>query len=127
MVLNRFQGRIVEKIQLSNSNLLLNKGETKTVNYTILPNTAIDKQIIWKSSNPSVASVNEKTGQIVAKSSGTATITAIHNSPFNKYIDSKDIYYCSNKLQESLCNCNKEPSHTNLNFTIEASVTVTVK
>ncbi len=42
--------------------------------YVIQPVTASDKKLIWKSSNPKVATVNAK-GQVTGKAGGTAVIT----------------------------------------------------
>lgn len=42
--------------------------------YVIQPATASDKKLIWKSSNPKVATVNAK-GQVTGKAGGTAVIT----------------------------------------------------
>ena len=53
-------------------------GESLTLEMTIIPSTASDKSVAWKSSNSSVASVS-MTGMVTAKKEGTATITVTTN------------------------------------------------
>lgn len=50
-------------------------GSTIKLNATVLPDTALDKDIIWSSSNPTVASVDQN-GNVTAHSVGTARIYA---------------------------------------------------
>ena len=50
-------------------------GESKKLTVTIMPSNATDKNIIWKSSDESIATVSE-TGEVVAKKDGTVEITA---------------------------------------------------
>ncbi len=49
-------------------------GETLLINKTITPGNATNKNVIWTSSNPSVATVSA--GQVTAVANGTTTITA---------------------------------------------------
>ena len=49
-------------------------GRTRTLVATVLPENATDKRLIWKSSNPKVATVNSK-GVVTGVRRGTATIT----------------------------------------------------
>lgn len=62
-------------IELESSTLSLYTNETHTLAYTVLPENAFNKLVVWKSSNPAVASV-DASGAITGLSVGTATITA---------------------------------------------------
>lgn len=50
-------------------------GKSKTLTATITPSNATDKSITWKSSDESIATVTSN-GEIIAKNSGTVSITA---------------------------------------------------
>lgn len=50
-------------------------GETTSLNVTVLPTNATNKNVLWSSSNPSIVSVNEA-GKLTAHTSGTAVIAA---------------------------------------------------
>lgn len=65
----------VESVSLSKTELSLNKGQTETLVATVLPENATDKNVIWSSSDATVASVGQD-GMVTALKSGTATITA---------------------------------------------------
>ena len=64
----------VEKIELSSDFLAMNVGSSETLIATVYPLNATDAEIIWESSNESVATVDN--GTITALSGGTTTITA---------------------------------------------------
>lgn len=64
----------VTSITLSPSRLTLEAGEQRNITATVLPNNATDKTILWKSSDPLVAAVDN--GTIKAISNGNAAITA---------------------------------------------------
>ena len=64
----------IESIELSIDNTTLQKGERKKLNITILPEEAKNHKVIFNSSNPNVAMVDDE-GNITAISSGEATIT----------------------------------------------------
>lgn len=66
--------RAVESIEISKSNISLYKDESETLSATVLPEDASNKGVIWKSNDEKVATVKE--GVVVAKSKGTAIITA---------------------------------------------------
>lgn len=65
----------VTGITLSKSALTLVEGNTKTLKATVRPKNAANAVVTWKSSDPSVATVDQ-TGLLTAKKQGTATITA---------------------------------------------------
>ena len=64
-----------ESVQISDTHLSMNAGETKNLNANVLPSNATFKGIIWVSDNEEVASVEN--GKVTAKSAGEAIITAI--------------------------------------------------
>lgn len=64
----------VEIITLNKPQLSLVKGATETLTATVLPTTATDKAVTWKSSDTAVATV--KDGIVTAVAAGNATITA---------------------------------------------------
>ena len=64
----------VEGISLDRNTLTLQEGSSYTLTATITPTDATNKLITWTSDNENVATVSN--GRVVAKSSGTATITA---------------------------------------------------
>ncbi len=63
-----------ERIQLSKTGVTLTKGENTTLKATVTPADALNKAVIWTSSNTEVATV-DSTGKVTAKAVGTATIT----------------------------------------------------
>lgn len=62
-----------KKLSLKKTSAVLKKGKSMTVKVTRTPLTATDK-LIFRSSNPKIASVNAK-GKITARKKGTVTIT----------------------------------------------------
>ncbi len=64
----------VESISLSSEKLVLIPGAKEALVATILPATASDKSVEWKSSNEAVATVEN--GEVTAVAEGEATITA---------------------------------------------------
>ena len=66
----------IEKIELSLENAILQKGETKQLQVTILPQEASDHKVIYKSSNTQVATVDNM-GNITAIKEGEAIIQVI--------------------------------------------------
>lgn len=64
----------VNSISLSTSSLTMEIGEQKTIIPTIFPNNATDKTVVWKSENPSIATVEN--GMVKAVSIGTTSISA---------------------------------------------------
>ena len=65
-----------ESISLSTNSVVLTKiGESQKIEVTILPENAVDKSVIWKSSNEQVCSVSQE-GVIVATGVGSTIVTA---------------------------------------------------
>ena len=60
------------KVQLSETNLSINKGETTTLILTVTPQNFTD-EVTWKSSNTNVVTISDA-GVVTAKAAGTATI-----------------------------------------------------
>ena len=65
----------VSSVSLENDNITMGLNDTRTLKAAVLPKEATNKDIIWFSSNPSVATVSEK-GVVTALSLGSADITA---------------------------------------------------
>ena len=68
----------VASITLSDTSLTMQKGETKIITATVLPDTATDKTVSWSVSGSAV-SLSAATGSsvtVTAKDGGTATVTA---------------------------------------------------
>lgn len=63
-----------ESVRLSETELSLSVGETKTLTATVDPDNASNKNISWKSDNESVATVDQD-GNVTAIGSGTAKVT----------------------------------------------------
>ena len=65
----------VEKITLDPTEMTIKKGDTRQIHAQTSPSDAIDSSIIWKSSDPSIASVDNN-GNVTAISGGKTVITA---------------------------------------------------
>ncbi|MGL4982591.1 MAG: Ig-like domain-containing protein [Treponemataceae bacterium] len=59
---------------LSESFVKLEKDSEYTINTRVLPSNATDTTVLWESENPSIASVDERTGTITAHSVGGTTM-----------------------------------------------------
>ena len=64
-----------ESLELSESSLTLNKGETAVLKASVQPEDFADKSVSWKSSDTAIATVDAE-GNVKAVAKGTATITA---------------------------------------------------
>ncbi len=68
-----------EGVSISKSAITIGKGETYSLISEVLPLDATSKNLLWLTSDPSVASV-DRNGKVTAKGVGNATISAItHN------------------------------------------------
>ena len=66
----------VTDVKLNKPQLVLSMGDSTTLVATVLPKDAENKAVIWKSSNTTVATVDNN-GTIIAKEMGITTITVI--------------------------------------------------
>jgi len=64
----------VTSVSLNKTTLALTAGGTETLTATLAPETAINKNVSWTSSNTAIATV-DNTGKVTAVAAGTATIT----------------------------------------------------
>lgn len=71
----------VSGINLNESSINILLGTSEKLTATISPNDATNKDIIWTSSEPSVATI-DSSGKITAKKLGTTTITATSSSGY---------------------------------------------
>lgn len=69
----------VTEIQINEKIKNLEVGESKLLTATITPSNATDKNITWKSSDESVATISSS-GEVVAKKAGTVDITATNSN-----------------------------------------------
>lgn len=65
----------VTGISLNKTADTMKAGSTDTLVATVIPSDAVDKAVVWSSSNPSVATVDQN-GRVIAVGSGKANITA---------------------------------------------------
>ena len=65
----------VTSVQFEEEKIVLTEGDAETLQVTVLPDDADNKDVAWSSSDNSVVTVNEE-GVVEAVSGGTATITA---------------------------------------------------
>jgi uncharacterized protein YjdB len=72
----------VTSVSLNKTSLNLMVGDTETLSATIYPSDATNKNVTWKSSNTSVATV--QSGKVSAVGVGTAQITATTNNGSKK-------------------------------------------
>ncbi len=66
-------------VLLNRSSYSFNKGQSMQLSATVLPSNATNKSVTWKSSKPSVATV-DSTGKVKAIGNGTARITVTTNN-----------------------------------------------
>ena len=63
----------VESVSLDKTSITMTEGDSETLSATVYPDNATNKNVSWRSSNTSVATVNN--GVVTAIKAGTATIT----------------------------------------------------
>lgn len=68
--------KAVKSVKLDKRNTTLKPGKTLRLMATLAPKTALNKKVIWESSNPDIATVTAK-GVVKAKAKGKVKITAI--------------------------------------------------
>ena len=66
---------LVSKIELNKTELILKTGAAETLEVTVTPDNATNKEVTWTSSNTDAATVDGN-GKVTAVSAGTATVTA---------------------------------------------------
>jgi uncharacterized repeat protein (TIGR02543 family) len=66
----------VQSLTLSKTSLQIGKGESAVLSASVLPDTAKDHTVFWKSSDESIATVDEN-GKVSAVSAGTAHVDAL--------------------------------------------------
>lgn len=74
---------VVTGVRLDKSSLLLNKDETATLVATVMPEDATEPDLIWASSDTTVAKVDNN-GRVTAIKAGTAMVTATSISDASK-------------------------------------------
>ena len=58
------------------SNLTLNTGDSETITYTITPNNATNKDVVWTSDDATIATVTQS-GLVYGASAGNTTVTVV--------------------------------------------------
>ena len=67
--------KLVYEIVLNKPEMILNEGQSAQLIATVSPSTANNKNIVWSSSNESIASIDQN-GLLIAHTKGSAVITA---------------------------------------------------
>ena len=73
----------VTGVSLNKNSLSLAIGESETLSATVSPSNATNKNVIWSSSNTSIAQVGQD-GTVYARTAGSCTITATSTDGSNK-------------------------------------------
>lgn len=71
-------GKAIESITLDSNEGVLTVGNTHTIKATVFPEDATDKDVTWKSSDESIATVDAE-GNVTAKDTGNVTIMAVNS------------------------------------------------
>lgn len=125
----------VERIELNETNLEVQKGDKFNLVVTFYPSDATNKNVTWKTSDEKIASVTE-TGIITAISEGKVTITAITeegNKTASCIINVKaktntvdDIYKSDNNKKEDNTTSIKDIPYAGNNILIIMGITLLV-
>jgi len=67
-------GKTVREVYVTPEELTIGEGNSETLEYSVVPESAMYTQVVWSSSNKEVATVSRK-GIVTAVSAGTCTIT----------------------------------------------------
>jgi len=78
----------VEQIVVDNNNIELYEGETASINYKVLPENATNKNLNFRSENPSIAAFNEQY-EIVGVSEGETVIILSSNNGITEKVNVK--------------------------------------
>jgi len=89
----------VDSVRLSKTNETIKEGATLSLNATILPVDATNKNVTWESSNESVATVDES-GIVTGIKEGTTTITV-------KSVDGNKTATCTITVEKNVINVEK--------------------
>jgi len=73
----------IRSVALNSTNLTVLKGDSSILTAEILPYNSTTQTLIWKSSDPSVATIDQS-GKVTAVGMGTATITCITTDGTNR-------------------------------------------
>lgn len=73
----------VDSLHSEISNLRMTIGESKTMEWVVMPENATDKTVRWENIDPAIGSVDNN-GEFIAKSKGFTIITAVSNSNSKK-------------------------------------------
>lgn len=79
----------VTGITLNKSELTMNLNERFDLVATVTPSNATNKKIRWESDDPSIASVDPKTGKVTANLVGNTIIRAISDADYSKMAECK--------------------------------------
>ena len=107
----------VSGITLSSSNTTMQTGTTKQLTPTVKPLNATNKDVTWKSSDTSVATVSSS-GKVTAKKAGTATITVTTKDGSFKAI-------CKVTVKDPVAVSSVKLSQESLTLTVGGSKTIT--
>lgn len=66
----------IQAVAVSAASSEVNRGKTVQMTATVVPADAADYTVTWSSDDPSIATVNERTGVVTGKAKGTVSITA---------------------------------------------------
>ncbi len=101
----------VEKLIVDSTSIKLEKGKTKDLNVTIMPEEATDKTITWTSSKPKVATVQD--GKVKAIKKGKTVITAVSTNGKKVSIDVEVVEKKSADSNNNSNNSNNSNSNSN--------------